>query len=346
MRVGILTYHRSLNHGAYLQAYGTLKTLLAMGHDVEIINYCNQKHWYMDMVKPWFAYRRPVRFLDRIKKGKAFRRDWALMKSTPFTKDPDRVKSWHYDAIIVGSDTVWNFKQFGVDPLYFGGANADHMVAYAPSFGTVKYGDVLPVEVENGIRSFDTLCARDSYTKQIVDGITGQDVPLVLDPAFLLDWEQLEVTPRPLKQPFIMVYGSAYADSDANFIIKLAKERGWKIVSFGNIRNRWAEYSPMEVGPLDSMRYFKHAEFVVSSTFHGCVFAICCRKNFFARLSLGSQEKVQALLGMFGLQDRASFELGNLVDEAVHDIEYANIWPMLEKHVQASKAYLKQALDN
>ena len=44
MKIGILTFHEGINHGAYLQTYALMKTLQKMGNDVYIINYKNRIH--------------------------------------------------------------------------------------------------------------------------------------------------------------------------------------------------------------------------------------------------------------------------------------------------------------
>ena len=38
MKIGILTFYRSTNYGATLQAYALQQTLIGQGHDAEIIN--------------------------------------------------------------------------------------------------------------------------------------------------------------------------------------------------------------------------------------------------------------------------------------------------------------------
>ena len=44
MRIGILTYHKSLNNGSALQAYALKKKLQNMNYNVEIIDYTPEKY--------------------------------------------------------------------------------------------------------------------------------------------------------------------------------------------------------------------------------------------------------------------------------------------------------------
>ena len=47
MKIGILTYHRSHNYGALLQAIALRKVLTGMGHDVTYVDYWPDYHRHM-----------------------------------------------------------------------------------------------------------------------------------------------------------------------------------------------------------------------------------------------------------------------------------------------------------
>ena len=44
MRIGILTFHRALNYGAFLQAYALRRVMSEMGHQVEVVDYWPDGH--------------------------------------------------------------------------------------------------------------------------------------------------------------------------------------------------------------------------------------------------------------------------------------------------------------
>ncbi|WP_156860527.1 hypothetical protein [Francisella hispaniensis] len=48
MRIGILTFHEGINHGGFFQAYSTYSYLKEKSYDVEIINYKNKIHWFLE----------------------------------------------------------------------------------------------------------------------------------------------------------------------------------------------------------------------------------------------------------------------------------------------------------
>ena len=91
MKIGIITFHKDPNHGAFLQAFATMKVVESLGHDARIINYEN-KFYKLKNILGILKYRRPVRFLDRFSKSLAFRRDQKQMKLTKYTTDPNKIK--------------------------------------------------------------------------------------------------------------------------------------------------------------------------------------------------------------------------------------------------------------
>ena len=51
MRIGVITFHRSVSYGAFLQTYAMCRYLKSMGHEVEVIDY-NPVH-RDGKVRPW-----------------------------------------------------------------------------------------------------------------------------------------------------------------------------------------------------------------------------------------------------------------------------------------------------
>ena len=56
MKIGILTFHDGLNHGAFLQAFSTMTYLNTKFDHVQIINYKNKYHHRQEGWKHIFKY--------------------------------------------------------------------------------------------------------------------------------------------------------------------------------------------------------------------------------------------------------------------------------------------------
>lgn len=348
MKIGILTFHEGLNHGAYLQAYCTMLTLRALGHDPVIINYKNREHWMKEDVRPWLAYRRPVRFFDRFRKEKAFRTDLKKMPLTAYTRDSAQVRRQHFDAVVFGSDVVWDTGIFGYDPLYFGDVKADLRIAFAASCGKTSQYGVHEGRVRAQLKQFDHISVRDRNTERLVSEMTGTVPPVVLDPVFLPEHLVGLINDGTVKEqipsePFILVYGTQYADEDVRFIRTFTEKRGLKVISVGN-RNLWADRSVLSVGPLSILNWFGAADFVFSSTFHGAIFAIRNEKNFAVRIHSSIQNKVTSLLELLGLPERGADEMNLLHDTLSVPVDYGPVNEVIERERSRSFDFLNSAL--
>ncbi len=304
MKIGILTFHEGLNHGAYLQAFATMRVLQELGHEAIIINYKNRAHWWDEDIRPWLAYRRPIRFIDRLHKQRAFSRDHKRFNLTQFTKSPKDIQQLHFDAVVVGSDVVWNYKIFGIDDLFFGNLPASKIISYAPSFGWVNHGEKHPKGVAEGIHKFDSISVRDENTRKIVESITGESPPTVLDPTLIYEFSSdEEITPRIKKlDKYILVYAYV-SDPDVIFRIqKYARDNELKIISLG-YRQFWCDKVYMDVGPMEWLGFYRYASAVATSTFHGTIFALKYEKDFWYIKNEKAFNRVASLAETCGLKE-------------------------------------------
>jgi hypothetical protein len=323
-RVGILTFHEGLNHGAFLQAYCLVIALRKLGHEPVLVNYKNSRHWLKENVHPWFSFRRPVRFLDQARKLRAFRKDQASFPLSPYTRDADVVRQQAYDVLLVGSDTVWDTNIFGYDPLYFGDLQAGRRVAYAASCGTLNAASPLPDGVREQLLAFDAISVLDPvFLPQSLDGISGmQDPP---------------------SGPFVLVYGARFSKEDATIIRRVARVRNLPVYSVGS-RNFFADRSFLGVGPLSVLSWFRSAELVFSATFHGAIMAIRSHKPFGVRLHDPIRNKVSSLLKDLGLPERAAPSLRALEETLNAPIDFIEVDRRVESGRQQSIAFLREAL--
>lgn len=151
MKIGILTYHRSINYGAVMQAFALSKRLKEIENvEVEIIDYMSAR---MDRYYKLFTIYRGknglFRVMDRVSMYRAF---MGSMKQLPLsekklvTDDVNKFFSYidgKYDVIVVGSDAVWNYEKRGLpNPYFLSGEMAVHKVSYAASCNGIKYNNL------------------------------------------------------------------------------------------------------------------------------------------------------------------------------------------------------------
>lgn len=119
MKVGILTASKTNNNGTDIQAYAMQCLLISLGYDVEIINYGCEKinstrnflkiNSIKDIVRlPWNIYMQIVH--------ENFRRRY--FKRSRYMS-PQNLNLSEYDAVVVGSDQVWNLNVTGNDLNFY-----------------------------------------------------------------------------------------------------------------------------------------------------------------------------------------------------------------------------------
>lgn len=295
MKVGIITVHDSMNFGSILQAFG-LKTILEdMGHDVSFIKTRSRE----DLKKVFTGGAKGIRrnIFNR-KKYKLFLKDINAFKEI----DLDDVKTNpdSLDAIVIGSDELWNVNQPIFRNEYFYGIdiNVKKKITYAISNGGATYEKLMeyPNLIE-GIKKLDKIFIRDELTMENVTKITGEIPEFTCDPTFLVDISSFKKEYiNPIKSKYILIYAYFYSNKQREYICKYAKENNYKIVSVGlycsfadkNINCSAFEFSEMICG----------AEAVITATFHGTIFSILNKKKF---ITFTGKEKAKDVLKKTGL---------------------------------------------
>ncbi|WP_319558026.1 polysaccharide pyruvyl transferase family protein [Thiomicrorhabdus sp.] len=343
MKVGILTFHEGINHGAYMQAFSTYQFLLQNGYDAEIINYKNRTHYLFEL-KAFLVKKNPLHILQNIKKIRAFKEDHSSMNLGKMLFDRRKLIG-KYDAIVVGSDIVWNFKSrfLGRDPVYFGKDLEDSkLISYAPSFGNVNSDDAIPDFVSEGLQYFSSISVRDINSSNLVKKVIGVEPKIVLDPTFLIDAKPFEQSTGAERKPYLLVYAYYLRDGEIKSAIAFARKKGLEIISIG-YQNTWADKNVIALGPFEWLSYFHHASFVLTSTFHGTIFSLKYEKNFATSMNDNIKNKTISLIKHLDLADRF-VEGGDVADVFRQEIDYSVINKKLTPLVQDSQEFLLNAL--
>lgn len=369
MRIGILTLPLNTNYGGILQAYALQTVLERMGHEVHVIEknrrplsipiqnmpFCYGKR----IVKNIIGRKFPIFYEQKYNREQPIIRqntDKFIKKYIHIAEYDDfsDIKESEYDAIVVGSDQVWRPKYFGLNQIenaylkFAEGWNIKR-IAYAASFGTDEW-EYTPKQTEECgrlLRMFDVVSVREDSAVNLCKKHFGVEAQHVLDPTMLLNREDyiklFEAVDTPKSKGNLLCYILDETEEKKALIKRIADEKG--LIPF-NVKSQSDDInSPLSERvqpPLEQwLRGFYDAEFVVTDSFHACVFSILFNKPFIVHVNFGrGVTRFVSLLNLFGLTDRIVNSLTDL--KQLEAINYEIVYAKWKDIKQNSYNFLKE----
>lgn len=315
MKIGILTYHRSHNYGALLQAIALRYTLTCLGHKVYFIDYYpdyHKKMYEIHRISLLYTIKHPKlgleKWLDIIWRYRRRVRFNSFQKKhiTPFCKSTAE----EFDAIVYGSDQIWR-KQPYIDkynPIYFGAGclNAKIHISYAASSDRPPETESEKKVFAEYLQHLNSISVRESWLLDSIRNL-GYDGETSLDPTLLLsskEWDNLIPIKKDKGDRYLLYYNLIPGSFDEDEIKRFAAEKGLKIKTIvGTAYYNRNKYVDTIGGPNTFLDAIRNAEYVFTSSFHGLVFSILYHKSFFASFAYNAK-RAEALLNSVSLHDR------------------------------------------
>ncbi|WP_066376535.1 MULTISPECIES: polysaccharide pyruvyl transferase family protein [unclassified Anabaena] len=344
-KIGIITYHHAINYGANLQAYALWKTLKNQNHDVEIIDYRPFK-----AIKQYFFGSSFISHLIKAPKVEKFlNTQIKLGKPTTYSRTNLPKQCQDYDVLITGSDEVWNINSFrGFDPSYFLDFSSQEgikKISYAASFGSTTTLGIHQEEISKLLGQFSAISVRDLNSLKLVTEEGKCQAQQVLDPTFILgDYSEI-MSDIKYDKKYLLIYGNVLNPQEADLIKALAKRNGLEILSVG-CNNKIADKNLVTVSVSDWLGYYNRASYVVTSFYHGTIFAILFGKPFTFLSRANKSIKVNDLLKSIGLENRIfapSVDLNKFVEENL-EIDYTPTVGTLSASISSSRKFLFDAI--
>jgi len=155
--------------------------------------------------------------------------------------------------------------------------------------------------------------------------------PTLLNPFFRLSFSEQE--------PYICVYGEHFDDCQINAIKSFASKSNYELVAF-SWNHGWCDRFYDAQSAEDFQQGFAKSSYVMTSTFHGTIFAVVHHKPFMSFQAGFRSQKVTCLLESINLTDRI-FK-GKIVSDA---IDYLQIDLNIAELRGESLDYLQNALN-
>lgn len=379
MKIGILTQPLYTNYGGLLQCWALQHTLQMMGHETWVVQRMKKKHTFgkrlenmaKNIVRPLMGRPR-MAWTTRTDDAaiQQYTRPFIEHQIVPHTKpiystqelQADYVRQ-RYDAYVVGSDQVWRPRYSPCQPDFFldflpAGSNV-RRVAYAASFGTDEweYPEPLTMQCRELAGRFDAISVRESGGIRLCEERLGVKATQVLDPTLLHE-----------QRAYVrLVEETGEAQSPGNFFCYVLDRSEQKNALKQQVAEAMGlipfEVMPQQAGqvpigtPLSErvfppvtrwLRAFMDAEYVLTDSFHGCVFSIIFNRPFVALgNAVRGQSRFLSLLEMFGLSNRlvVTNSANDIVDRLCAPIDWSLVNRTKLQWQINSIEYLNKALN-
>ncbi len=309
MRIGILTYHQSVNNGAVMQAYSLSSAIKKRfpSCDVEIIDYQMKKvnNDYSFSLASYFSNSTPKKFvkkcLNLIKNPQYLRnkrRRTAVFKGClnklPLSPkciidddDSELVQyiNDRYDMLVVGSDAIWNYITRGFPNAYLPSQRVKcKKLSYAASCYGMNFLDRPDNEkeyIKEALNDFSYIGVRDTATEDFVKWSESSVSPIHnCDPTAFLDVDNLPIDITALQdklkkkgfdfdRPTIGMMGT---DKMLNMIRKLYGKE-YQIAALYEFVDG-ADVNLYDLEPYEWAYVFRYFKVTYTTYFHGTLLSL------------------------------------------------------------------------
>lgn len=369
-KIGIYTLPLNYNYGGLLQAYALQTVLERMGEEVLFIDrplHVKEACWKRPrekakrIIKKYTYGNKHIRVFQENYEAKVYpiisqntQRFIHQYLHTIQVKEPYTIDGGEFKAVIVGSDQIWrrafhdSRKKCYNSFLAFAEKWDIKRIAYAASFGTNRW-EYNPLDTKcctELVQLFDAISVRELSGVKLCKEHLHVSAQHVLDPTMLLDANdyrkifQQANTPRSKGNLLCYILDE---NSQKQKLVKQIEQKTGLTTFRVNSKadDTWANVEERIQPSVEQwLRGFEDAEFVITDSFHACVFSILFQKPF---LVIGNKnrgmERFHSLLEMTGLKDRLITSETTLQKLPQSDIQAAQ--NILLQRRKESIAYLR-----
>ena len=350
VKIGLITFHSSINYGAMLQAYAMQEYLLSCDYECVLIDYVTKPHEleYLPDGKSKIPRKNSIRYQRFMK----FMKNCMILTENKYYTEKELSENFpQCDIYMTGSDQVWNFNfREAVTPVYFLNLQQfKNRIAYGPSMGRCN-----PKKIDSYkelLEKYEYIFPRENRTAQHLSNLLGKEFKPVVDPTLLLEREHWKkfVKPSKRRKPYLLYY---IAEND-EYSYEMAKKvagalDGLEIIvlSYAKVYRGRNVYNCVNAGPIGFLNLVYNAEFVFTTSFHGTVFSIIYDVPFYTVLQHKDDSRIVNILKEFGLQSRMLKKEGTMSLSKKILLERPGIEDgKLNQLTEGSKEMLHKAID-
>lgn len=255
-------------------------------------------------------YQNNVDLIDRnrTKNFLVFSENYTHLKTIWFDKDISEVLNPDdFTYFITGSDQVWNPDFAGNDLYFLTFVKQEKRIALAASIGYEELDESLKEYYTDRINQMNYISVREKSAVNLIRELTKREVDLMIDPTLVVDrsyW--LSIMERPkldFQKQYIL---SFFLGEEAGKEIEIISKTCNLSVIHMN-QKRFAEWYTLS--PSQFLYMVKHAEYVLTDSFHAVAFSIQFNTSFYVfqrkdKVLKNMFSRMESLLEIFELQER------------------------------------------
>jgi hypothetical protein len=198
-----------------------------------------------------------------------------------------REDSDRFDAIVCGSDQIWNAGHTGgqFDPAYFAdfGRPDAVRISYAASLGTAGLRDGQAEELRRLTARLDAISLREESGGREVASLSGRTCEVMPDPTILLgEYDEYAIPPRA-QEPYIFGFRLQPSSLFDDILGQSQQQLKRRIIATPSLCKSLARSGRSIVpSPQAWLGLVKQADLVVTNSYHGIVFALLFQRPVIA----------------------------------------------------------------
>lgn len=376
MKIGILSFPLGTNYGGILQSYALQHVLQGMGYEVYVIDEDKQFKYPLKRRVEMFVKGTIKRCLlgknAIIYSPEFYKKLWAArtMYTNKFVsrhitrkmvRSVTEIDEHDFDTFVVGSDQIWRARYARPFPgvensfLKFTEGWDVKRISYAASFGTDEweYNKAETAIAAAMAHMFDAISVREESGVRLCQEHLGVEALYMIDPTLLLnaeDYTRLLEEDTPSSPGNMMCYVLDRNEEKDALVNDIAHEKGLQPFHTNSRTEDYKATLEERIQPPVEqwLQGFRDAEFVVTDSFHACIFSILYKKPF---VVIGNKSRgmtrFDSLLQMFGLEERlvSSYEEYKLKKEnLLRPIDYEPIYHILADKRKEAFRFLSESL--
>lgn len=350
--IGVITFHKTYNYGAALQAYATVKLLESFGFDARIIDYYPNNLLKYGTFKNSFneVSNQNRNILGKVVAALIKTPSYRILKNRfddfvqnylPITKayysSDELIKDLpNCEYFCTGSDQVWN----NYYTHYFDGTffldfvpEGRKCFSIASSFGKESFSNEELEYLAKQLKRYDYISVREKSGVNIVKRLGINKVDLMPDPTILVEKETWTsfLEHKHLEYPYILVY-QLHGDSNAfNIAKQFGEQKKIKVVRIITMLHQIRPGCINLIVPRvnDFLGLFADAEYIFTDSFHGTVFSHLFGKKVGITLPSKFSDRIVTFLDEVGTENFIVKDL-HTWEDGLSKMDYMIIWNRME----------------